>query len=99
MYAGALFIKYLLGWDIYISSVILLILTAIYTIAGGLSTVMWTDTVQAAIIILGTSAVAILSKYVFNIIVAYNSHRICGSCPLSCETVSKLINCQSKFTI
>ena len=62
MYAGALFIKYLLGWDIYLSSFILLVLTAVYTIAGGLSTVMWTDTVQAAIIIVGTAAITIICE-------------------------------------
>ncbi|XP_067939038.1 sodium/mannose cotransporter SLC5A10-like [Watersipora subatra] len=61
MYAGALFIKYLLGWNIYLSSLVLLILTAISTIAGGLRTVMWTDTVQSGIIIIGATTVTVFS--------------------------------------
>ena len=62
MYSGAIFIKYLLGWNIYISSLVLLVLTALYTIAGGLSAVMWTDTVQTAIILIGTATITALSK-------------------------------------
>lgn len=62
MYTGSLFIKYILGWNIYISSFILLILTVVYTVAGGLSTVMWTDTVQSVILIIGTLAITALSQ-------------------------------------
>lgn len=63
MYTGSLFIKYILGWDIYISSFILLVLTVVYTVAGGLSTVMWTDTVQTVILVAGTLAITCLSEY------------------------------------
>lgn len=62
MYAGSLFIKYLLGWNVYLSAFILVILTVVYTVAGGLSTVMWTDTVQSGIIILGAGTIAIKSE-------------------------------------
>ena len=34
MYAGSLFIQELLGWNIYLSSVVILGITAIYTIGG-----------------------------------------------------------------
>ena len=37
MYAGALFIQLALNWDIYLSVVLLLSITALYTVAGDLS--------------------------------------------------------------
>lgn len=37
MYAGALFIQLALQWNIYIAVVLLLSITAVYTIAGELS--------------------------------------------------------------
>lgn len=37
MYAGALFIQLALQWNIYIAVVVLLSITAVYTIAGDLS--------------------------------------------------------------
>lgn len=36
IFSGALFIQIALGWDLYLSTVILLVVTAVYTIAGGL---------------------------------------------------------------
>lgn len=34
MYAGALFIQQLLGWNIYASIIVILGITAVYTIGG-----------------------------------------------------------------
>ena len=34
MYAGSLFIEQLLGWNVYLSSILILLITAIYTIGG-----------------------------------------------------------------
>ncbi|XP_048354446.1 sodium/glucose cotransporter 4 isoform X4 [Sphaerodactylus townsendi] len=53
IFSGALFIKISLGWNLYLSTVILLVVTAIYTIAGGLSAVIYTDALQTVIMVLG----------------------------------------------
>ncbi|XP_008328125.1 sodium/myo-inositol cotransporter 2 isoform X2 [Cynoglossus semilaevis] len=53
MYAGALFIQLALQWDIYLAIVLLLAVTAIYTVAGGLAAVIYTDAAQTAIMLAG----------------------------------------------
>ncbi|XP_034276457.1 sodium/myo-inositol cotransporter 2 isoform X2 [Pantherophis guttatus] len=53
MYAGALFIQQALHWDLYIAVTGLLVITAIYTVAGGLAAVIYTDTLQTVIMLAG----------------------------------------------
>ncbi|XP_035036664.2 sodium/myo-inositol cotransporter 2 [Hippoglossus stenolepis] len=53
MYAGALFIRLALKWDIYVAIVLLLSITAVYTVAGGLAAVIYTDAAQTAIMLAG----------------------------------------------
>ncbi|KAF6035499.1 SLC5A9 [Bugula neritina] len=53
LYAGGVFIKQSIGWDIWGSVTALLILATVFTIAGGLSAVIWTDFVQVIIMIIG----------------------------------------------
>ncbi|XP_061605378.1 sodium/myo-inositol cotransporter 2 isoform X2 [Phyllopteryx taeniolatus] len=53
MYAGALFIKLALQWDIYLAVVLLLSVTSLYTIAGGLAAVIYTDAAQTVIMLAG----------------------------------------------
>jgi len=53
LFAGSLFINQILGWNIYLSTVLILLVTSVYTIGGGLTAVMYTDTIQAVIIVLG----------------------------------------------
>ncbi|XP_018417094.1 PREDICTED: sodium/myo-inositol cotransporter 2 [Nanorana parkeri] len=53
IYAGALFIQQALRWDLYIAVIGLLVITAIYTVAGGLAAVIYTDTLQTIIMIIG----------------------------------------------
>lgn len=47
MYAGALFIQLALQWNIYLAVVLLLSITAIYTVAGNLFSHVWSKTVVA----------------------------------------------------
>jgi sodium/myo-inositol cotransporter 3 len=61
IYASSLFINYAFQWNIYISVVFILILTALCTVSGGLASVMYTDTIQAIIMIFGGVLVMILS--------------------------------------
>ncbi|XP_007904148.1 sodium/myo-inositol cotransporter [Callorhinchus milii] len=61
LYAGALFIRESLGWDLYISVIILIGMTAALTITGGLVAVIYTDTIQAVLMIMGALTLMIIS--------------------------------------
>ncbi|XP_029004550.1 sodium/glucose cotransporter 4 [Betta splendens] len=56
IFSGALFIQVSLGWDLYLSTCILLLVTAAYTVAGGLAAVIYTDAFQTLIMVGGSCA-------------------------------------------
>ncbi|NWR75404.1 SC5AA protein, partial [Centropus unirufus] len=58
LYSGALFVQVCLGWDLYLSTVLMLVVTGLYTIAGGLAAVIYTDALQTLIMVLGAIALA-----------------------------------------
>ena len=60
IFAGGLFLKEAVDFNIYISSVVLLSFTAAYTLLGGLSAVMYTDFIQCTIMIFGSVALSII---------------------------------------
>ena len=57
LYAGALFITQATGFKdeiaIYVAILILLAIACVFTVAGGLSAVIWTDFVQTILMIVG----------------------------------------------
>ncbi|CAM5086695.1 unnamed protein product [Natator depressus] len=59
LYSGALFVQVCLGWNLYLSTVLMLVVTALYTIAGGLAAVIYTDTLQTLIMIIGAVILAV----------------------------------------
>ncbi|XP_009984425.1 PREDICTED: sodium/myo-inositol cotransporter 2 [Tauraco erythrolophus] len=61
MYAGALFIQQALQWDLYIAVAGLLAITAVYTVAGGLAAVIYTDALQTLIMLIGAVILMIFS--------------------------------------
>ncbi|KAM9832648.1 sodium/glucose cotransporter 4 [Neosynchiropus ocellatus] len=61
IFSGALFIQVSLGWDLYLSTAILLLLTAAYTVAGGLAAVIYTDAFQTLIMVGGAFALMFIS--------------------------------------
>nr|XP_054757557.1 sodium/myo-inositol cotransporter 2-like [Lytechinus pictus] len=61
LYSGALFITQALGWNQYVAIGILLLFVAIFTVTGGLAAVIYTDTVQIFIIIVGGIILMVLS--------------------------------------
>ncbi|KAJ8280248.1 hypothetical protein GJAV_G00052290 [Gymnothorax javanicus] len=61
MFSGAVFIQQALGWNIYVAVISLLAITALYTVAGGLAALMYTDTIQTFIIIAGSCVLATFS--------------------------------------
>ncbi|XP_069569767.1 sodium/myo-inositol cotransporter [Brachyistius frenatus] len=61
LYAGALFIQESLGWNLYVSIVLLISFTALLTVTGGLVAVLYTDALQAVLMIGGALTLAIIS--------------------------------------
>ncbi|XP_076333210.1 sodium/glucose cotransporter 4-like isoform X3 [Tachypleus tridentatus] len=61
LFAGAIFIEQSLNWDLYVSVCVLLAVAAIFTIAGGLSAVIWTDFVQTILMVIGSLVLMVLS--------------------------------------
>ncbi|ESO03120.1 hypothetical protein HELRODRAFT_112437 [Helobdella robusta] len=59
IYAASIFMHKLLGWNVYLSTVIILAITAVYTIGGGLTAVIYTDTLQAVILVVGAAVVGV----------------------------------------
>ncbi|XP_072164790.1 sodium/glucose cotransporter 4-like [Diadema setosum] len=70
LYSGALFIEQALGWNLYVSILVLLAISAVYTVTGGLAAVIYTDTVQAIIMLGGALWLCIES---FNAIGGYDN--------------------------
>lgn len=61
LYSGALFITQSISINLYLAVVILLIVSALFTIAGGLTAVIWTDFVQVIIMVIGAFVLMIMS--------------------------------------
>ncbi|XP_041492298.1 sodium/glucose cotransporter 1-like isoform X1 [Microtus oregoni] len=70
IFSGALFINLALGLDIYLAIFILLAITALYTITGGLAAVIYTDTLQTAIMLVGS---CILTGFAFTEVGGYDA--------------------------
>ena len=60
LFAGAILLKAVLGWDYVTSSLFLVVATGIYTVLGGLSAVIYTDLIQALILIGGSIVLTML---------------------------------------
>ncbi|HTQ66726.1 MAG TPA: sodium:solute symporter [Puia sp.] len=54
IYAGALVVTSFLGVDFWTGAIILVVITGVYTVLGGLHAVMYTETLQAIILIVGS---------------------------------------------
>ncbi|XP_071167276.1 sodium/glucose cotransporter 4-like isoform X1 [Mytilus edulis] len=61
MYAGSIFIQQAVGWDLYTGVIVLLAISAIYTISGGLKAVIYTDTLQTVIMVAGAIVLMVLA--------------------------------------
>ncbi|MBK9169167.1 MAG: sodium/solute symporter [Bryobacterales bacterium] len=53
LFAGGILIREVVGWDYMTSAILLVVATGVYTIAGGLAAVIYTDLFQAFILIGG----------------------------------------------
>ncbi|XP_042371018.1 sodium/glucose cotransporter 4 [Plectropomus leopardus] len=61
LFSGAMFIQVSMGWDLYLSTGILLLVTAAYTMAGGLAAVIYTDVLQTVIMVGGAFALMFIA--------------------------------------
>ncbi|MFN0086422.1 MAG: sodium:solute symporter [Blastocatellia bacterium] len=60
IFAGAIVLKAVLGWGMWQSSLALVIATGIYTIAGGLAAVIYTEVIQTVILVAGALTLAFI---------------------------------------
>ncbi len=60
LFAGAILMRSVLGWDYLTTSILLVIATGIYTITGGLKAVIYTDLFQSFVLITGAVVLTIL---------------------------------------
>src|SRR5215470_603109 len=60
LYAASVVLERVAGWSLWKTAVVLVIATGIYTIAGGLAAVIYTDTVQTLILITGAVALTVI---------------------------------------
>jgi SSS family solute:Na+ symporter len=63
LYAAAVVLERVVGWSPLTAAVVLVIATGIYTIAGGLAAVIYTDLVQTVILIIGAVILTILGLH------------------------------------
>ena len=60
LFAGGILIRELFGWDYMTTAILLVVATGVYTIAGGLSAVIYTDLFQAFVMIGGAVMITVL---------------------------------------
>jgi SSS family solute:Na+ symporter len=60
LYAAAIVLERVVGWNQWTAAIILVVATGIYTIAGGLAAVIYTDLVQTLILLAGAIALTII---------------------------------------
>jgi SSS family solute:Na+ symporter len=60
LFAGAILLKVMVGWDFFTSAIILVLITGLYTVAGGLAAVIFADIIQSTILIIGAAVVVLI---------------------------------------
>jgi SSS family solute:Na+ symporter len=60
LFAGGIVLHALVGWDFLTSALILLAITGLYTILGGLSAVIFADVIQSVILIVGSAVIVLI---------------------------------------
>ena len=63
LYAAAIVLERVVGWNPLTAALILVVLTGIYTIAGGLAAVIYTDLVQTIILLIGAVILTFLGLH------------------------------------
>ncbi len=59
LFAGGILIREVFGWDYYTTAILLVLATGVYTVSGGLAAVIYTDLIQACILIAGAAVLTV----------------------------------------
>ena len=60
LYAGSIVLQQVIGWDFYTSALVMVVATGIYTIFGGLAAVIYTELLQAVVLIAGAVVLTVI---------------------------------------
>jgi SSS family solute:Na+ symporter len=60
LFAGAILMRSVLGWDYLTTSIILVLATGVYTISGGLKAVIYTDLFQSFVLLTGAIVLTVI---------------------------------------
>lgn len=60
LFAGGLLLNAVLGWDLYTSAIIMVSITGVYAVFGGLGAIISTHIIQVFVMLLGTTLLTIL---------------------------------------
>jgi len=63
LYAGALVLRQVIGWDFYTSATVMVVATGVYTIFGGLAAVIYTELLQAVVLLAGAVALTLIGFF------------------------------------
>ncbi|XP_065322403.1 sodium/myo-inositol cotransporter-like isoform X2 [Gordionus sp. m RMFG-2023] len=72
LYAGAIFIEQSLRWNLYAAILFILFMTCLCTVTGGLVAVIYTDTLQTVVMLVGSIMLTVVA---FNKVGGYNGLR------------------------
>ena len=60
LYAGGIAVRAVTGWSVWTSAVVLIVITGVYTVMGGLRAVIYTEVMQAVVLIIGSAVLAVI---------------------------------------
>jgi SSS family solute:Na+ symporter len=63
LFAGGVVLNAVTGWNFWTSAVVLIVVTGLYTILGGLRAVIYTEVLQAVVLILGSAVLMIVGLH------------------------------------
>lgn len=63
LFAGGVVLQQVLGWNMWLSSVVLVVATGTYTVAGGLRAVIYTEVLQTTVLLSGGVIVALVGLF------------------------------------
>ena len=63
LYAGGIVMRAVTGYSVWTSAVILIVITGLYTVLGGLRAVIYTEVMQAVVLIIGSATLAVIGLH------------------------------------
>lgn len=63
LFAGGLVLKEVLGWDMFTSAIFIVLLTGLYTVIGGMYSVVYTQIFQSVILIIGAVLLSVFGLF------------------------------------